>query len=89
MGLQEARLLMLNENLDAASAAHSVGYNNAAHFNRKVALSEQAERVGAWVRLDQDSITSRLKPNFMSLLCILPTLPCVNFNPSRLLRKVS
>jgi AraC-like DNA-binding protein len=35
MELQEARLLMLNEKLDAASAAHRVGYNNAAHFNRK------------------------------------------------------
>jgi hypothetical protein len=53
MGLQEARLLMLNENLDAASAAHLVGYNNAAHFNRKVSLSEQAKRAGAWVRLDE------------------------------------
>ncbi len=35
MGLQEAHLLMFNENLDAASAAHWVGYNNAAHFNRR------------------------------------------------------
>ena len=27
MGLQEARRLMLSENLDAASAAHRVGFN--------------------------------------------------------------
>lgn len=33
--LQEARRLMLNENLDAASAAYRVGYNNAAYFNRE------------------------------------------------------
>jgi AraC-like DNA-binding protein len=33
--LQEARRLMLSENLDAASAAYRVGYNNAAHFNRE------------------------------------------------------
>ena len=33
--LQEARRLMLSENLDAASAARRVGYNNAAHFNRE------------------------------------------------------
>jgi AraC-like DNA-binding protein len=33
--LQEARRLMLGEDLDAASAAHRVGYNNASHFNRE------------------------------------------------------
>ena len=33
--LQEARRLMLSENLDAASAAYRVGYNDAAHFNRE------------------------------------------------------
>ncbi|MDX2159900.1 MAG: AraC family transcriptional regulator [bacterium] len=33
--LQEARRLMLSENLDAAGAAYRVGYNNAAHFNRE------------------------------------------------------
>lgn len=33
--LQEARRLMLSENLDAASAAFRVGYNDAAHFNRE------------------------------------------------------
>lgn len=33
--LQEARRLMLGENLDAATAAYRVGYNNAAHFNRE------------------------------------------------------
>lgn len=33
--LQEARRLMLTENLDAASAAYRVGYNDAAHFNRE------------------------------------------------------
>ena len=33
--LQEARRLMLSENLDAASAASRVGYYDASHFNRK------------------------------------------------------
>jgi AraC-like DNA-binding protein len=33
--LQEARRLMMGENLDAANAAYRVGYNNAAHFNRE------------------------------------------------------
>jgi AraC-like DNA-binding protein len=33
--LQEARRLMLTENIDAASAAYRVGYNDAAHFNRE------------------------------------------------------
>lgn len=33
--LQEARRLMLNQNLDATSAAYRVGYNDAAHFNRE------------------------------------------------------
>ncbi len=33
--LQEARRLMLGEDLDAASAGFRVGYNDAAHFNRE------------------------------------------------------
>ncbi len=33
--LQEARRLMLSEDLDAASAAFRVGYNDASHFNRE------------------------------------------------------
>jgi AraC-like DNA-binding protein len=33
--LLEARRLMLGENLDAASAAYRVGYNDASHFNRE------------------------------------------------------
>jgi AraC-like DNA-binding protein len=33
--LQEARRLMLGEDLDATSAAYRVGYNDAAHFNRE------------------------------------------------------
>lgn len=33
--LQEARRLMLDESLDAASAAYQVGYNDASHFNRE------------------------------------------------------
>ena len=33
--LQEARRLMLSENLDAASAGYRVGYKDAAHFNRE------------------------------------------------------
>jgi AraC-like DNA-binding protein len=33
--LQEARRLMLGEDLDAASAAYRVGYNNASHFSRE------------------------------------------------------
>ncbi|MBD2435286.1 AraC family transcriptional regulator [Nostoc sp. FACHB-110] len=32
--LQEARRLMLGENLDATSAAYKVGYDDASHFNR-------------------------------------------------------
>ncbi len=33
--LQEARRLMFGENLDAASAAYRVGYDDASHFNRE------------------------------------------------------
>lgn len=33
--LQEARRLLLSENLDATSAAYRVGYNDASHFNRE------------------------------------------------------
>jgi AraC-like DNA-binding protein len=33
--LQEARRLMLSEQLDAASTAYRVGYDNASHFNRE------------------------------------------------------
>lgn len=33
--LQEARRLMLGEDLDATSAAYSVGYNDASHFSRE------------------------------------------------------
>ena len=33
--LQEARRLMLDEDLDAASAAYRVGYHDASHFNRE------------------------------------------------------
>ena len=33
--LQEARRLMLNENIDAASAAYRVGYQDASYFNRE------------------------------------------------------
>jgi len=33
--LQEARRLMLSEELDAASAAYRVGYQDASHFNRE------------------------------------------------------
>ena len=32
---QEARRLMLGEDLDAASAAYRVGYQDASHFNRE------------------------------------------------------
>lgn len=35
MRLQEARRLMLNEALDAASAAYRVGYNDPSHFSRE------------------------------------------------------
>ena len=35
MRLQEARRLMLGEDLDAASAGHRVGYGDASHFNRE------------------------------------------------------
>lgn len=33
--LQEARRLMLNEELDAATAGYRVGYNDSSHFNRE------------------------------------------------------
>jgi AraC-like DNA-binding protein len=33
--LQEARRLMISEDLDAASTAYRVGYNDASHFNRE------------------------------------------------------
>src|SRR5207248_9649050 len=33
--LQEARRLLLGEDLDAASAAYRVGYHDASHFNRE------------------------------------------------------
>jgi AraC-like DNA-binding protein len=33
--LQEARRLMLGEDLDATSAAYRVGYNDVSHFNRE------------------------------------------------------
>jgi len=33
--LQEARRLMLGEDLDAASAGFRVGYDDASHFNRE------------------------------------------------------
>ena len=33
--LQEARRLMLNEDLDAADAGYRVGYDDASHFNRE------------------------------------------------------
>ena len=35
MRLQEARRLMLSEDLDAASAGYRVGYGDASHFNRE------------------------------------------------------
>jgi AraC-like DNA-binding protein len=33
--LQEARRLMLGEDLDATSTAYRVGYNDPSHFNRE------------------------------------------------------
>jgi AraC-like DNA-binding protein len=33
--LQEARRLMLGEDIDAATAGYRVGYDNASHFNRE------------------------------------------------------
>jgi len=33
--LQEARRLMLSEDIDAATAGYRVGYNDASHFNRE------------------------------------------------------
>jgi AraC-like DNA-binding protein len=46
--LQEARRLMLSEDLDAASAAYRVGYQDASHFNREykshIARSTSAQR---------------------------------------------
>jgi AraC-like DNA-binding protein len=49
--LQEARRLMLGEDLDAASAAYRVGYHDASHFNREykshIARSTDARRATA------------------------------------------
>jgi transcriptional regulator GlxA family with amidase domain len=42
--LQSARNLMLNQGLDAASAAFEVGYESATQFNREYSLSELAGR---------------------------------------------
>ena len=36
--LMMTRRLMLSEDLDAASAAYRVGYNDASHFNREYKL---------------------------------------------------
>ena len=33
--LQEARRLMLSEDIDAATAGYQMGYNDASHFNRE------------------------------------------------------
>lgn len=54
--LQEARRLMLAEGLDAASAGYSVGYHNAAHFNREYKKMfglppiRDIERLHGWMR---------------------------------------
>jgi AraC-like DNA-binding protein len=52
--LQEARRLMLGEDLDAASAAYRVGYRDASHFNREykshVARPTHARRAAAAAR---------------------------------------
>jgi AraC-like DNA-binding protein len=49
--LQEARRLMLGEDLDAASAAYRVGYHDASHFNREyksqIARPTHARRAAA------------------------------------------
>ena len=57
--LQEARRLMLSENLDAASAAYRVGYRDASHFNREykslfgVPPMRDVQRLhGQWARED-------------------------------------
>ena len=43
--LQEARRLMLGENLDAASTGYRVGYDNAADFNREYKPMRDVERL--------------------------------------------
>jgi AraC-like DNA-binding protein len=54
--LQEARRLMLAEGLDAANAGYSVGYHNAAHFNREykkmfgLPPMRDIERLQGWMR---------------------------------------
>ena len=53
--LQEARRLMLGEDLDAASAAFRVGYQDASHFSR-----EYKRHFGAPPQGDIASLRSRV-----------------------------
>lgn len=58
--LQEARLLMLGEHLDAATAGYRVGYDDASHFNREykrlfgVPPIRDVERLREAVQISED-----------------------------------
>ncbi len=56
--LQEARRLMLSENLDAASAAYRVGYNDPAYFNREYKKLFDLPPLSDVKRLRESAITS-------------------------------
>ena len=59
--LQEARRLMLGENLDATSAAYRVGYDDASHFNREYKRLFGAPPMRDVERLREAASTTRQK----------------------------
>jgi len=56
--LQEARRLMLGEDLDAASAAYRVGYHDASHFNREYKSLFGVPPMRDVQRLREEALTS-------------------------------
>jgi transcriptional regulator GlxA family with amidase domain len=62
--LQEARQLMLNEALDAGSAAVRVGYESASQFSREYSrlFGEPPQRDIARMRLNVNVVTTRTSP---------------------------
>jgi len=68
--LQEARRLMLGEDLEAASAAARVGYYDAAHFNREYKSLFGVPPVRDIQRLRQEARLGQENP-----LLVLPALP--------------
>jgi transcriptional regulator GlxA family with amidase domain len=62
--LQEARQLMLNENLDAGSAAVRVGYESASQFSREYSrlFGAPPQRDATRMRLNVNVVTPRTSP---------------------------